>query len=709
MRVDVLGGGPGGLYAALLLKKADPSRSVTLYERNPPGATYGWGVVFSDRTLGSFREADHPSYEAIVNQFVIWDAIDVRMPAELVRCGGQVFSGIARERLLGILAQRCIEVGVDLRFESEISEPGELDGADLVIAADGVHSLVRSSLASHFKPTLTEGKARYIWFGTDRCFDAFTFVFEPTDAGLFQAHAYPFDGNMGTFIVECHHDVWRKAGMDDATEADSIGFCERTFAAVLRGHSLRSNSSKWISFATVRNRQWCTERVALLGDAAHTAHFSIGSGTKLAMEDSIALARAFQERSDVASALEHYRAERKPVVERFQDAAADSQRYFESISRYMHLEPKQFAFYLLTRSGRVDYATLRVGDPAFVDDVDRWFAASSSGDRSLVGSPPVLVPLQIGERRFRNRVAVAARSAGAGDQGPGDGLAAELQEAVAAGAGLVIAPVAAVSPEGRTTRDGHGIYESGQVPAWARMVDRLHRGSDAQVALVIGHSGRRGAVNLATRGVDRPLAGDAWPLLAPSALAYSRRAQTPKAMDELDLERVRGAFARAASTAATTGFDMLILDMAHGHLLASFLSPLTNQRADDYGGDAGRRMRWPLEVADAVRSTWPPGLPLGVRLTASDAAPRGLEPGDSVAVAVALKERGFDLVWPLAGQTTLSSRLDYRPFFLVPLSDRIRNEARIATMTSGGLVSTHALNTVIAAGRADLCVVDPRR
>jgi anthraniloyl-CoA monooxygenase len=730
MKITILGGGPAGLYSGLLIKKANPAHDITIIERNAADVTYGWGVGFSDRTLASFQRADYKSYEQITSQFVKWDAIDVRFRGETIRCGGHVIAGIARMSLLKLLQGRCCEIGINLRFSEGINDIAQLDGYDLLIAADGLNSVARQARAEHFKPAIEYGKARYIWLGANKVLDAFTFIFCENEHGLFQVHAYPYSGTSSTFLIECDEVSWLNAGLDKASEAESLAYCQHLLAEHLDGAKLLSNNSKWISFPTLKTRNWHHSKIVLLGDAAHTAHFSIGSGTKLAMEDAIALAGALEQHSNLEAALNAYELERKPVVEVFQRAASESQTYFETIKRYLGLEPMQFAFQLLTRSGRITYDDLRFRDVRFGEAVDRWHAQKSKpADDSiflvehrpphLFSQAPMFKPLQLRSLIISNRL-VLARSVEGTASGPPDkehpnlpdhgtlenaGYVQLLKDAYR-GAGLALVGSVAISAEGRITPRCTGMYTKLQVETWADLVVGIHSATRQKIGIELNHAGRRGSTRPRAEGLDRPLRQYNWPLQSASAVPYGRNSQVPKEMTREDMERVCQEFVRSAKWALDAGFDLLQLNMAHGYLLASFLSSLTNQRDDEYGGALEQRMRYPLGIFDAVRASWPADKPLSVALNASDCVKGGMTIEDAVIVARALKEHGCDIIAVQVGQTTSDGEPAYGRGFLTAYSDCIRNEAGIPTIAGGYLTTSDEVNTIIAAGRADLCIIE---
>ena len=717
MNVNVIGGGPGGLYAALLLKKGHPNWTVRVYERNPRGATFGWGVVFSDRTLEALREADLPTFEQITESFVLWDAIDVHIHGELLRCNGHAFAGIGRKHLLEILNRRCEELGVELRHEHPVDDLTALPEAGLTIAANGVNSFVRERFADRFQPRITLGKARYIWFGTERVYDAFTFAFVQDEHGIFQAHAYPYDERTSTFIVECRGETWERTGLAEDNEVASVQFCERLFADHLAGKRLMSNHSPWLRFPTLRTDRWSADidgigPVVLLGDAAHTAHFSIGSGTKLALEDAIALAEAFQRHDGVPAALRDYEQARRPRVQVLQEAAEESRDYFEHIARYYPLHPQQFTYHLLTRSGRITTDNLRTRDPHFVAQAEAWFAAQRcDGERSVptVAPPPAFTPLEVRAKRFPNRLVIAEPAGLAASDGlPGVEHRRAYLRLAESGAGAILTSRIAASPEGRITPEDAGLYADKARDRWARLVASVHERSDALVIAHISHAGRRGATRPRRFGIDLPLRRDGWELLAPSPLPYLRVSATPREMTAEDLERVQDDFLAAAQRAADAGFDALLLDMAHGYLLSSFLSPLTNRRDDDYGGDLERRMRYPLAVLDSVRAVWPEERPLLVGLNASDRARGGLSPADAVWIAGELRARGVDMLAVHAGQVVPGERHGFAPGSLARLSDELRNQTGIPTLATAYMDTTNMPNTLLASGRADLCLFQPR-
>ena len=713
MNFSICGAGPGGLYLGILLKRADPGHGVVISERNPPGATYGWGVVFSDESLAELRDADYETYLAIDEALVRWSAIDIHYAGRCIRAYGHGFAAIARTELLRILTERAVALGVDVRHEHEVADLEALlagDGAaapDVVVGADGVRSMVRAALAEPLGTTLTPTASRYVWYGAPLALPVFTFIFLPTSYGLFQVHAYPYDASSSTFIVECSEATWRTAGLDTMSEEESLVFCSNLFAPWLDGRKLRSNKSLWGTFVTVRNRSWHHGRAVVLGDAAHTAHFSIGSGTRLAMDDSIALAKAFVAHpGDPTAAFAEYEGERQPVVERFQEVATDSARYFESVVRYIRFAPEQFAFNLLTRSGRITHGTLTQRDPVLVNEVDAWFGDDPG---RLVVPPPLLAPLSLSPAvALPNRVALAPPAPDdAGEGCPNAAHLGVLTGAAARGAGLVVTEAVAPAPEGRVTSGSAGIWDHTQTEAWSGIVTAV-QAAGARVALRLTHAGRRGACRPRQRGIDRPLRAG-WSLPAASAVPYGPRSRTPWAIDRGAMAAVVRSYAEAAARAAEAGFDLLMLDMSDGYLLAGFLSPLANRRTDDRGGGLDARAAFPLEVLDAVTGAWPAERPLGVRLLADDRAPGGLTPEEGVEQARLLARAGVGIVDVAAGGSTGDEvhAPDYRRLYNTGLADRIRNEAGVTVMVGGHITRLDEVNTLMAAGRADVCVLDP--
>ncbi len=711
MKIAVVGGGPGGLYFSILMRKVVPGCSITVFERNRAEDAFGFGVVFSDETLTVFEHADPESYESISERFARWTDIDIHHRGMVTTSGGHGFSALGRRELLGILQDRAIGLGVDVRFSCEAPPLPELGWADLVVGADGASSAVRTQLARDFVPSLERRHCRYMWLGTDLVFDSFKFFIVESEHGVFQAHAYPYDAGMSTFIVETHEDGWRRAGLDrlapgslppGVSDLESVAYCERLFSSALQGHALVANNSKWINFVTVRNRRWCTDNVVLLGDAAHTAHFSIGSGTKLAMEDAVALAWAFRAGADVFTATNAYEAERRPIVESTQRAAQASLEWFEGIGRYVGQRRTQFAFNLLTRSRRVTYENLRVRDEAFVREVDEDFSGSNGGPPR----PPMFTPFRLRELELPNRVVVSPMDMySAVDGMPSDFHLVHLGSRALGGAGLVMSEMMCVSAEGRITPGCAGMYREAHLAAWKRIASFAHDYAGCAIGAQLGHSGRKGSTKLMWEGIDEPLPSGNWPLLAPSAIPYSSRNQVPREMTRADMDQVRDQFVWAAGAALEAGFDLLELHMAHGYLLSSFLSPLANARADSWGGSLAARARYPLEVFDACREVWPAEKPMSVRISATDWVEGGFDPDQAVVFARMLLEHGCDLVDVSSGQVSPLERPAFGRSYQTPFADRIRNEVGIPTIAVGAIASYDDVNTIILAGRADLCAL----
>ncbi len=721
MKVAVIGGGPAGLYFSLLLKKAGPSHQITLVERNPPDATFGWGVVFSDQTLGNFQAADPETFQEISDNFARWDDIDIHYKGRTITSGGHGFAGIARVKLLEILQKRAAGLGVDLRFGVEVKDDSDLPAlglgdADLIVAADGVNSAVRRRHADVFRPDLVLGKARFVWLGTTRLFDAFTFAFVENPHGIFQAHAYRFSDRLSAFIVECDELSWRNAGFDRLDVDGTIAACEEMFGPWLDGHRLQANipphlrPAPWLQFNRIHCARWWHENLVLIGDAAHTAHFSIGSGTKLAMEDAIALARVVQGERDLSLALPAYEEERRTEALRLQNAARNSMEWFENVRRYARLDPEQFAYSLLTRSQRVSHENLRLRDSVYLEGVERWFASRASREaaHSLPPAPPppMFTPFTLRGMTVENRVVVSPMDMYSAEDGvPNDFHLVHLGARALGGAGLIVTEMTCVSPEARITLGCTGMYTDEHVEAWRRVTRFVHERSRSKICLQLGHSGAKGATRLMWEGFDEPLESGAWPVMAPSAQPYKPGMQVPREMTREDMDRVRDEFVRAAQRAVDAEFDMLELHCAHGYLLSGFITPVSNRRTDEYGGSLENRLRFPLEVFRAIREVWPRDRPMSARVSATDWVEDGIDGADAVEIARAFHLAGVDIIHVSAGQTSPNARPVYGRMFQTPFSDRIRNETGIPTIAVGNITEPDQVNSIIAAGRADLCAL----
>ncbi len=727
MKVVCIGGGPAGLYFGLLMKLTDAGHDITVVERNRPYDTFGWGVVFSDATLENLKEADPVSATQISDAFNHWDDIAIHYKGRSMRSSGHGFIGIGRKKLLNILQARCEEIGVNLVFETDVVDDqaiAEKYGADLVIASDGLNSRIRTRYAATYKPDIDTRQCRFVWLGTRQTFDAFTFAFVQTEHGWFQAHAYQYEPGMSTFIVETLDDTWKAAGLDAMGQEEGIAYCEKLFAPWLGGNALISNaahlrgSAIWIRFPRVICDAWVHQQalpggrtvpVVLMGDAAHTAHFSIGSGTKLALEDAIELNRSIRAcNNQLATALAHYQELRSVEVLKIQNAARNSTEWFENVSRYARFEPEQFAYSLLTRSQRISHENLRLRDASWLEGYERWMAGMAgapSNDEHFC--PPMLTPYTARSIRLKNRIVVSPMAMYSSVDGiPGDFHLVHLGARAMGGAALVMVEMTCVSPEARITPGCPGLWNDRQTAAFKRIVDFVHGNSDARIGIQLGHAGRKGSTRVSWEGTDMPLAEGNWPLLSASALPYiDGVSQVPQAMSRAQMVSVRDEFVAAAVRAAEAGFDWLELHCAHGYLLSSFISPLTNQRNDEYGGSLENRLRYPLEVFAAVRAVWPEHLPMSVRISAHDWVEGGITADDAVEIARRFKAAGTDMVDCSSGQVSKAEQPVYGRMYQTPFSDRVRNEAQVPTIAVGAIFEADHVNSIIASGRADLCAL----
>ncbi len=724
MNIVCIGGGPAGLYFGLLMKLQNPAHDITVVEQNKPYDTFGWGVVFSDATMDNMRVWDPVTAAEIARSFNHWDDIELEFKGEVVRSGGHGFVGIGRKKLLNILQSRCEQLGVKLVFETHAESDTAYPEADLIIASDGIFSGIRARYEEVFKPEIVVRPNRYIWLGTHKNYEAFTFLFEKTEHGWFQAHIYKFDENTTTFIVECPEHVWLAHGLDQADQTQSIAFCERLFAGNLRGAALMTNArhlrgSAWLKFQQVKCQQWSLfngqSHVVLMGDAVHTAHFAIGSGTKLAIEDAIELARQFGELGDtpehIPAVLARYQALRNIDVLRLQNAAWNAMAWFEVCGeRYCdQLEAPQFMYSMLTRSQRISHENLRLRDAQWLGGFERWFAerAGVKLASEQAAPPPMFTPYTVRSVTLKNRVVVSPMAQYSAINGvAGDYHLVHLGARAVGGAAMVFAEMTCVSADARITPGCPGLYTGEQASAWKRIVDWVHANSDARFAMQIGHAGAKGSTRLAWEGIDQPLIDGNWPLISASPQQYLKGvSQTAREMTRADMDSVTAAFVASTQSAAAIGVDWLELHCAHGYLLSSFISPVTNQRSDEFGGSLENRLRYPLEVFAAVRAAWPEQLPMSVRISATDWVEGGITPDDAVEIARAFKAAGADLIDCSSGQVSKQEKPVYGRMFQTPFSDRIRQEAGIATIAVGAISEADHVNSIIAAGRADLCAV----
>ena len=707
MKVAIIGGGPAGLYAAILLKKQRPKADITVHERNRSGDTFGFGVVFSDATLDNFEKYDPPSYHRITQEFAYWDDIAVHFRGTVHRVGGNGFCGCSRRTLLLILQERARELGVTLAFESDIEDESRFADADLIVLADGVNSRFRDKYADHFQPEVDLRSNKFAWMGSTKPLDAFTFIFQETEWGPFIAHAYQYEEGRSTWIFETDAETFKRARLEGLSQRQSADRMAEIFGWFLGDHELLINRSMWRNFPMIRSQRWVKGNMVLLGDAKATAHFSIGSGTKLAMEDAIALADAMAQAPTVDAALQTYEQGRREEVEKTQHAADVSLVWFEHVDRFWDFDPVQFAFGVMTRAKAITYDNLMLRAPEFVREVDQAFAKQvrDKGFDVDIDKPvaPMFQPFKLREMELANRAVVSPMCMYSAKDGVlGDFHLVHYGSRAIGGAGLIFTEMTCVASDARITRGCAGLWNGRQQAAWKRIVGFVHANSAARICLQLGHAGRKGATKLMWEGMDRPLDEGGWETISASPLPYFPDSQVPREMDRAAMERVKKEFVAATVRGEACGFDMLELHCAHGYLLASFISPLTNQRADEYGGTLANRLRFPLEIFEAMRAAWPAHKPMSVRISATDWAEGGITGDDAVMIARAFAEAGVDLIDVSTGQTVRDAQPVYGRMFQTPFSEQVRNEARVATMCVGNITTADQANTILAAGRADL-------
>jgi anthraniloyl-CoA monooxygenase len=709
MRIAIVGGGPAGLYFGLLMKRDWPEIDVTVFERNRQDDTFGFGVVFSDQTLDIFKRVDEPSYRAIAAEFAYWDDIEIHFKDTVHRIGGNGFCGCSRHTLLRLLQERATALGVNLVFNREIEDfDAFAKQYDLVIAADGINSRIRDAWKDYFQPEFEIRPNHFAWMGSTRPFDSFTFFFKETEFGIFIAHCYQYETGRSTWVMETDPDTFKRSGLGEMDEAASAQFLETIFREELEGHPLITNRSVWRNFPVIHCKRWVKDNVVIMGDAKASAHFSIGSGTKLAMEDAIALHESFLSQGlNVSQALTHYEQKRRTEVEKTQHAAEVSLVWFEEVKRFWPFAPLRFVFGLMTRSKAITYDNLALRAPELVAAIDQLCAdevgAEAKYRRDGTPVPPLFQPFFLRGMRLENRAVVSPMCQYSAENGvPGDWHLMHYGARATGGAGLIYTEMTCVSEDARITPGCAGLYSDGQEVAWKRIVDFVHGHSDAKIALQLGHAGRKGSTKLMWEGMDRPLPHGNWPIISASPLPYYPDSQIPREMNRVDMDRVKADFVAAAKRGHRAGFDMLEMHAAHGYLLASFLSPLTNHRTDAFGGSLENRLRYPLEIFNALREVWPADKPMSVRISATDWKEGGITDAESVAIGRAFAEAGCDLIDVSTGQTVADAKPVFGRMFQTPYADRIRNEAGVATMAVGAITSADQMNTIIAAGRADL-------